>query len=89
MSNFETELRALVEEWLKRGDDFLSVYDALRNEADRLRDMREGIFPNKSEGKVNGVGRMADNPRAVLVTLSVEPTDDEMRDFHEFLRGWH
>mgnify|MGYP001603939659 CR=1 FL=1 len=48
MSNFETELRVLVEEWLKRGADFLSIYDALRNEADRLRDMGRPVPPHGS-----------------------------------------
>lgn len=36
MSNFETELKALVEEWLKRGADLLSVYDALKDAAEEL-----------------------------------------------------
>lgn len=41
--------------------------------------------------KVLGVGRMADNERALLVTLDGVPTDDELRAFHEFVstRGGH
>lgn len=38
--------------------------------------------------KVRGVGRMADEPRALLVALSERPTDDDIRSLHEFLRGW-
>lgn len=38
--------------------------------------------------KVMGVGRMADNDRAVLVMLKQQPTDDELRGLHQFLRGW-
>lgn len=36
MSNFETELRALVDEWMKRGDDPVKMIEALNREADRL-----------------------------------------------------
>jgi hypothetical protein len=36
MSNFENELRALVDEWLKRGDDPVRMIDALNEEANRL-----------------------------------------------------
>lgn len=52
------------------------------------RDMREGTFPNKLELKVQGVGRMADNPRALLIILNGEPTDNEMRSLHNYLREW-
>lgn len=38
--------------------------------------------------KVQGVGRMADNPRAVLISLDERPSDDDLRDLHEFLRTW-
>jgi hypothetical protein len=36
MSNFETELRALIEEWTARGADAGSMTKALREEAQRL-----------------------------------------------------
>ena len=35
-----------------------------------------------------GVGRVADEPRALLVLLDERPTDDDIRSLHEFLRGW-
>jgi len=38
--------------------------------------------------KVRGVGRVADEPRALLICLSERPTDDDIRSLHEFLRGW-
>lgn len=38
--------------------------------------------------KVRGVGRDADNARAISVYLSERPTDDELRQFHDFLRTW-
>ncbi len=38
--------------------------------------------------RVRGVGRVADEPRALLVALSERPTDDEIRSVHDFLRGW-
>lgn len=38
--------------------------------------------------KVRGVGRVSDEPRAMLVLLNERPTDDELRDFHEFIRAW-
>ena len=37
MSNFEVELRALIEEWIKRGDSIASMIEALREEVARLR----------------------------------------------------
>lgn len=49
-------------------------YEAPRNLAENLR--------------VRGVGRTADEPRALLVLLTERPTDDEIRSLHEFLRGW-
>lgn len=52
------------------------------------RDIRAGVFPNKSEQKVQGIGRVADNNRALLITLVVEPTDDEIRSIHDYLRKW-
>lgn len=33
-----------------------------------------------------GVTRVADNPRAVMVLLRSEPTDDDLRALHEALR---
>jgi hypothetical protein len=38
--------------------------------------------------RVRGVGRVAEEPRALLVLLTERPTDDEIRSLHEFLRGW-
>lgn len=38
--------------------------------------------------KFRGVGRVSDEPRALLIALSERPTDDEMRSLHEYLRGW-
>ena len=38
--------------------------------------------------KVRGVGRVADEPRALLVLLDEIPTDDELRNLHETLRHW-
>lgn len=38
--------------------------------------------------KVDGVGRMADNPKFVLIGLSQVPSDNDLRTLHEFLRAW-
>jgi hypothetical protein len=38
--------------------------------------------------KALGVSRMADNDRAILVSFSKMLTDDEMRDFHDYVREW-
>jgi hypothetical protein len=38
--------------------------------------------------KVRGVGRVADEPRALLILLSERPTDDEIRSLHDFLKLW-
>lgn len=38
--------------------------------------------------KVRGVGRVADEPRALLVALTERPSDDDIRALHEYLRGW-
>ena len=38
--------------------------------------------------KVRGIGRLGDEPRALLVMLSERPTDDEIKHLHEFLRRW-
>jgi hypothetical protein len=50
------------------------VHEAPRNPSDVL--------------KVRGVGRVADEPRAILVFLSKQLTDDEMRNFHDYIRLW-
>ena len=34
--------------------------------------------------RVRGVGRVADEPRALLLLLTERPTDDEIRALHEF-----
>jgi len=44
--------------------------------------------PNE-EIRVRGVGRVADEPRAILIALTERPTDDEIRSLHEYLRGWN
>ncbi len=44
--------------------------------------MAEGI-------KVQGVSRMADNERALLISLSGRPDDGQVRGLHEFLRHWN
>lgn len=38
--------------------------------------------------RVRDVGRTEDEPRSVLIALSDEPTDDELRSLHEYLRRW-
>ncbi len=38
--------------------------------------------------KVQGVSRMADNERALLISFSKPLTDDELRSFHNFARFW-
>lgn len=38
--------------------------------------------------KVLGISRRVDNSRVVLVSFSTTLADDEMRDFHEYLREW-
>lgn len=50
-------------------------YEAPRNESIPLR--------------VRGVGRMGDEPRALLLCLNENPTDDELRALHEHLRWWY
>jgi hypothetical protein len=44
--------------------------------------------PNE-EIRVRGVGRVADEPRAILIALTERPTDDEIRSLHEYLRFWN
>lgn len=36
--------------------------------------------------RILGVGRDMDNPRAVSISLAVEPSDQDIRLIHEFLR---
>ncbi len=38
--------------------------------------------------RVRGVGRVEDEPRALLVLLSDVPSDNELRGIHDFLRDW-
>lgn len=40
------------------------------------------------EIKVRGVGRVADDPRSLLLCLSEMPTDDDIRSLHDFLASW-
>lgn len=51
-----------------------TTYEAPRNLTERIR--------------VRGVGRISDEPRAMLILLTERPTDDEIRSMHEYLRGW-
>ena len=37
--------------------------------------------------KISGVGRMADNEKAILLIASRKPTDDELRALHEWTRN--
>lgn len=48
------------------------VYEAPRNQSKKLR--------------VRGIGRVADEPRALILMLDERPTDDEMRALHDHLR---
>ena len=43
-------------------------------------------MPVPERANVQGVSRMADNDRAVLVSFSRFLSDDELRDLHNFLR---
>ena len=38
--------------------------------------------------QVRGVGRIADEPRAVMVMLNERPTNGEIRAFHDLIRDW-
>lgn len=38
--------------------------------------------------RVRGVGRISEEPRALIVALSERPTDDELRSFHDHARLW-
>lgn len=35
--------------------------------------------------RIQGIGRMADNPNALAIYLSGEPSDDDMREIHNIL----
>lgn len=37
--------------------------------------------------KVLGISRVGDNEQALMILLSREPTDDEMRDIHDAIKG--
>jgi len=56
----------------------------------RLQDGRVKPCPHMAlrlaRPKVLGVSRVSDNRRAVLVVLSAEPTDDDLRVIHNQLR---
>ena len=39
--------------------------------------------------RVRGVGRVADEPRALLVLLTDIPTDTQLRELHDYLREWN
>jgi hypothetical protein len=52
----------------------MRTYEAPRNPAHVLR--------------VRGVGRVVDEPRALLVLLTERPTDDELRSVHDYLKDW-
>ena len=38
--------------------------------------------------KAMGVSRVADNDRAILISFTKRLSDDDMRDFHEYVREW-
>jgi len=38
--------------------------------------------------KAQGISRMSDNDRAILISFDKRLTDDEFRDFHEYVREW-
>lgn len=38
--------------------------------------------------RVRGVGRVADEPRALLIAMTERATDDEIRSLHDFIREW-
>lgn len=38
--------------------------------------------------RVRGVGRVADEPRALLIAMTERPTDDEIKSLHDFIRDW-
>ncbi len=38
--------------------------------------------------RVRGVGRSAEEPRAIILAMTDVPTDDELRELHDLLRHW-
>ena len=38
--------------------------------------------------KVTGVFRIADNNRVLSVAFTLPPSDDELREFHNYIRTW-
>lgn len=65
-----------------------SMIDAMRADCNQqVQDFTQS-HPSRKPPRVRGVGRMADEPRALLVLLTEIPTDDELRSMHEFLRAW-
>lgn len=53
--------------------------------------IRDGSFYSKVSRMgiwAQGVGRMADNPRALLVILTDEPSDDDIRSLHDHMKKW-
>jgi hypothetical protein len=42
-----------------------------------------------SHPPARGIGRVADNEKAIILTFDRRLTDDEMRAVHDRLRGWH
>lgn len=62
------------------GDPLVMARDAAKQRAEPVADERE--LPG-----VHGVGRIADNPCAVLVLLKAEPSDDALREIHDRLRA--
>ena len=39
--------------------------------------------------RVRGVGRVTDEPRALLVLLTDVPTDNQLREMHDYMREWN
>ncbi len=39
--------------------------------------------------KAQGVARIADNDRALVVVFSRKPSDTHLREFHDFIREWN
>lgn len=53
-----------------------------------LRAVRDTLPGGTPSIRVRGVGRVADEPRAVLVALTAVPDDADIRSLHDFLRNW-
>lgn len=58
----------------QKGAESIAQYESLRDPTEQVR--------------IRGVGRVDDEPRALLLLLTERPTDDEIRSVHEFLRDW-